>query len=273
MGIANLQGAIAKLQRANEHNEAFYNEIRMFSSLHTDPVRIDFQHEDGWYVLSLSPPPALPKRITLIAGDCLTNVRAALDHVVWQLVLREDEEPTQHNSFPIYEASQEFMDKVKTPAQRRKRNLLKGIPVNGDAWTLIEQAQPFNCPKPQNHILFFLDKLVNIDKHRALLVQHTFLDKKKLLDCIRWRPGIKPIDLHAPQVPLSPEKPTVILRFRLSTEVDLATNPCMDMEGDLSPIPMIGDTKTQVTLNLFRELVTDMGRLLEQFTTLPRVQA
>ncbi len=43
-----------------------------------------------------------PTEWSLIAGDFVQNVRAALDHLVWQLVLANGETPTPGNAFPIF---------------------------------------------------------------------------------------------------------------------------------------------------------------------------
>jgi hypothetical protein len=70
-------------------------------------------------------------------------------------------------------------------------------------------------------------------------------------------------------VPLSPEHPTVIARFRFPTNED----PGMNVEGDFSPRSTIGDIKTQVELRLLKALVSYVRHVLEDCQTLSRVQA
>jgi hypothetical protein len=107
MGIADITSSRAKLVRAREHLKALDDEIDAFSRQEDAKVgKITYGRDGTWHVVYLSPIPSLPIPIALIAGDCLNNTRAALDHLVWQLVLREDKEPQQTNSFPICEKSQ-----------------------------------------------------------------------------------------------------------------------------------------------------------------------
>jgi len=269
MGIANLKGSFAKLQRADEHIYAIDDEIRIFALEHAQTLRVDCKREEGWHLVYVDPLSALPDRIILIAGDCLTNIRAALDYLVWQLVLREDKKPDQGTCFPICETPEDFLKNVRKPALRYKRSPLQGLPINGDAWALIEKVQPFHSAEPQYHPLILFNEMARIDKHRTPLNQRTFLDRKKLIESVRWKPGLHPIEREFPVVPLSSEHPTVIARFRFLTDED----PGMDVEGDFSPCPSIGDIKTQVGLGLLNVLVSYVRNVLKDCQTLPRVQA
>lgn len=46
----------------------------------------------------LHPPPL---RLGVIVGDLVHNVRSALDHLVWQLVLANAQQPTRATQFPV----------------------------------------------------------------------------------------------------------------------------------------------------------------------------
>src|SRR5262245_37888452 len=134
MGITDLTGPRAKLGRANEHLRAIDDELRTTNEKHSEPSCVTFGRDESWYTVRFDPLPPLPLQIALIAGDCLNNIRAALDHLVWQLVLREDGKPSKSHYFPLYESGEKFIEEVKSLAQKGKRTRLHGIPVDGDAW-------------------------------------------------------------------------------------------------------------------------------------------
>jgi len=99
----------------------------------------------------------------------LYNLRSALDHLVWQLVLVNGQKPTQINQFPILEDAAEWNNS-------RTKNFLKG--VSNASMILVQALQPFNpfleLPingeyRPCNTQVFrTLRELCNIDKHRHL---------------------------------------------------------------------------------------------------------
>ncbi len=102
-------------------------------------------------------------RSGLLLGDFLTNLRASLDHLAWNLVLANNGEPDEHTAFPI---------KVKEP---RAKGSGEPVPlrISGgiapDAMTIVESAQPYerrDGGDPATHPLWFLDRLVGVDKHR-----------------------------------------------------------------------------------------------------------
>jgi hypothetical protein len=43
----------------------------------------------------------IPPEFPLLVGDCLQNLRTALDYLIWELVLAANNGPDQKNAFPI----------------------------------------------------------------------------------------------------------------------------------------------------------------------------
>jgi hypothetical protein len=277
MGIANLTGPRAKLGRAKEHLEALYREFGVFAEQEAKTAMVKRRREEEWDVFYLGPIPAVPLRIALLAGDCLVNLRAVLDHLIWQLVLREDQEPGKHLQFPFSYTPEKFLHESEPPAKRGKKpGSIFGIPRGGDAWTLIEAAQPYHCPQPKHDALVRLAQLANIDKHRTLLVQQAFVNTEGLIERVRiwWESdpqGVPPSEVQVGLVgtPLSPEHPTEILRCRFAG----GTHPRVDMEGKIPLEPTIGDEETQVSLNVLGGAYMRVQKLLEQVAALPLVQA
>lgn len=93
----------------------------------------------------------------LIAGDAIHNLRSALDHLVWQLVLANGRQPTDETMFPIARSAKQF----QAGGLRR----IKG--VSAQAQAAIQAAQPY---KGGNDAFWRLHRLDANDKHRVLYV-------------------------------------------------------------------------------------------------------
>jgi hypothetical protein len=157
---SSLAGAYAKLDRADEHFKALQAEIEAFVQTNEDAARAKLQDIDGqtFYVMEahvVSDPPA---RVGLILGDAIQNLRAALDHTVWQLVGFHGGEPDSRNQFPIY---------TVPPNPDRWGRMVKGI--GAPDLTLIEWIQPHLRPDPATQPLAVLADLSNTDKHQVIL--------------------------------------------------------------------------------------------------------
>lgn len=103
-------------------------------------------------------------RLGVIVGDVAHNLRSALDHAVWQLVMTNGADPGRHTMFPIIRSAAEF--------QERGLRQLRGVAPAAVA--VIEEVQPYHMPSPdltpEDSFLWLLDELSNHDKHRVLNV-------------------------------------------------------------------------------------------------------
>jgi hypothetical protein len=104
----------------------------------------------------------VPPRIGLILGDAIQNLRAALDHAIWQVVLACGGKPDNGNQFPIFT----YVPKAPRDIAKWERNV-KGI--TGPDLALIEGVQPHKRPDPSTRPLAVLADLSNTDKHRLIL--------------------------------------------------------------------------------------------------------
>lgn len=147
----------AKLARAGElERELTSATSNWFES---NPVGLEGETDaDGWFVMRfrlLEPPPI---RMGLLLGDWLNNLRGALDHLVWQLVIANGQKPSWRNSYPIVEHREKW-------GERRSRDLAGVAP---EATHLIEEDQPFNALEPRKEPLWVLNHLNNVSKHRII---------------------------------------------------------------------------------------------------------
>jgi hypothetical protein len=102
-----------------------------------------------------------PIECAVIIGDVVHNLRSALDHLAWQLVLANGAEPTARTQFPIYSTEQSYR-------AERAQQLLAGM--SDEDKTAIESFQPFRQEAAENrpHELAVLQELSNVDKHRVV---------------------------------------------------------------------------------------------------------
>jgi hypothetical protein len=107
--------------------------------------------------LARADPEPSPLHLGVIVGDFLHNLRCVLDHLVWQLVELNGQEPTRQNQFPIFDSPEAY--------EKAAGRYLRGVAP--DHMALIETFQPYHLgPNAAYHSLAVLRELSNIDKHR-----------------------------------------------------------------------------------------------------------
>ena len=134
------EGVRLKLDRAYEHLVALDNEIRAFFEV--KPYRIALHQEDAnglEYVLRCYLTHWPPEMLPLIIGDCLQNMRTALEHLAWQLVLVGGGSPDTRTAFPIF-SDDPFATGAKKWLRDRFKSSTKGMP--SDAIARIKGLQP-----------------------------------------------------------------------------------------------------------------------------------
>lgn len=171
-----LDGARLKVVRAQEHLDAVKYEISMY--IHTKPYTVVIEKDgDMWMgrpIVRIEPPP----RISTIVGDCVTNARAALDYIAWQLAVRYFAHPPLNPeadkrliSFPIYEntADPGYVNKIKRFADRQ---------IPAAAIDEINSVQPGNTTYRS---LAWLHNIVNTDKHRMPVLTYNVTEITSLI--------------------------------------------------------------------------------------------
>jgi hypothetical protein len=154
-----------KTARAREHLEELRERLRLFR----EDEPISFKREDDLsnqqHIVRIKIK-VIPDKITLIAGDFLYCLRSSLDQLVWALAKNVGSYPIG-TQFPIFD----HRDQGKF-----NRNTL-GVPSGAVA--IIESYQPYNAQSPtlmKEHLLWQLNKLCNIDKHRRIPTDATIID-------------------------------------------------------------------------------------------------
>lgn len=168
----------AKLARSQEHAQTINDEI--ISWIKRSPYHIVNTHQpDGSrysIVLRITEPPPL-LRWSLIAGDCINNMRSALDHLIYCIARESPNFSSDEDTlaFPITDKGENFDNAVL-------RGKLKGI--DGKVIAVIKSFQPYNRPHPElPPLLRVLRELNNADKHRLVPVIFAGLNSGQ----IGWR--------------------------------------------------------------------------------------
>jgi hypothetical protein len=156
-----------KLGRAKEHFDALDREAAIFAE--SNPYRMFTQDdlESGQYIVTvwLDEPPV---RLALLAGDFICCLRSSLDHLAWQLAFLTTDKPSEKICFPV-------LDKDTSNTQGYIKVATKGIPDL--AITVMKSFQPYTYGAAyKTHLLWVLNKLWNIDKHRHLALHSGVFD-------------------------------------------------------------------------------------------------
>ena len=155
----------SKLGRAKEHFETLKTELTAWQKLNPYSVRKEHNSDGSRHsLIFVGDSTKELERWSLICGDCVHNIRSALDHLVYGLAIqhsRENPPPNERNlQFPICGSRTHFDTKGNWIA-----------PLSDAAKTFIERVQPYNRLDPVNpSMLGILADFDNSDKHRLLNV-------------------------------------------------------------------------------------------------------
>lgn len=152
-----------RLHRAYEHLDALNRETEAF--LRSKPY--SFWREDNleersavWRMEIFDPPPL---KLSLIVADCISNMRSALDYLMWQLVTNyKAGRPSTRTQFPLC-TSCESWNKVKRAIRYLPEEVIKYLEILQPY-----QATERGAPAGQRTILRLLHDLCNREKHREL---------------------------------------------------------------------------------------------------------
>lgn len=167
---APMAGAVLKLWRAQCHLWELSKEIDDFFNL--KPYRTALYADEAGleHVLvahtTHEPPVALP----LIAGDCMQNMRVALDQLAWALARIGGKEPPRNVACPIYLAPDDFHERTKKGRPTAGSGLAKIRTMPAEARRMIEELQPWHAEDPELHPLWTLNEYSRIDRHRTLSI-------------------------------------------------------------------------------------------------------
>jgi hypothetical protein len=162
-----LTSVFAKLDRAEEHLHAVQGEIAQWNNscrYESFPERGSQTARVGVAVLRVGPDPPTT-RWAVIIGDCLSNIRSALDHLIYSFAkfnAANDPSPDIESlAFVIADSPEDF----RKAAKGRLKGFKEGFV------DLVESFQPYQRKHPVlPPLLALIRDLSNADKHRLLQV-------------------------------------------------------------------------------------------------------
>ena len=110
-----------------------------------------------------------------VFGQGIYNIRSALDHLAWQLVLLDGQEPTRATHFPLLDSSRD------KSGRKVRVDIAPGI-KRPDILAAIESMQPYHGGGKWGDQLGVVAELSAIDKHRLPIAVSTMLN----IDNIFW---------------------------------------------------------------------------------------
>lgn len=155
-----MESVDAKLLRANEHLDTLYAEAGVFFKTTKRNFILKTNGQEAWIVhwIEDSFPPI---RLGVLLGECVYDMRSALDNLVCGLIRTKDSQAgCKGTQFPIRTSPKIWKDNCEKD--------LKG--VEPAAQKIIRDLQPcFRLPSsPEDDRLNVLNVLCNSDKHRAV---------------------------------------------------------------------------------------------------------
>ncbi len=156
-----------KLDRAEQHLNLLTLAVTEWIDAHPNLIQEETDLETGDGLVVVDAPAAPPAdAISLIAADCIHNLRASLDQLVFALAWANTagpltEKDARRCEFPVY-----------GPRAPKVSDLARRIgAIDPGAQALIAGFQPYNAgPQYAEEKLWILDQLWNLDKHRMLPV-------------------------------------------------------------------------------------------------------
>lgn len=159
-----LDGARLKFARAREHLVVIADEIREYIA--TRPYEVSVEQHDNRVTVRLPVVnEAPPLHISAVIGDCVVNLRAALDYIASQVAERYSKNLGQGRDiyFPLCDHPKNF-----NPKALLKHN------VPPSALKQVESVQPYQSGYESLKLLRYLS---NIDKHRLPLLTIGIIDE------------------------------------------------------------------------------------------------
>lgn len=161
----------------------------------------------------------MPKiRLATLTGEVVHDLRSALDHLAWQLVLENGGTPIEGAGgtfWPILEAP---------PADPKRLNLTGGASVPAAA--LVQESQPYYPwdTRADWHPLWLLHRLSIIDKHQRVPIHGVGLDNIWFgsggeLPSFRWTAILVAADEYHAEFRLVPDDPAMDVEGRATAYV------------------------------------------------------
>jgi hypothetical protein len=162
-----LDGVLAKLNRADAHLKSLQAEVAAFFGRDPYTFSEHLDCEAGKYSLHIEILEQPPLAWSVFVGDFVHNLRSALDHLAWQLVVVSNAKPSHRTQFPIFTT-----EPVGGAPLAKWESMVVGM--NDPILKCVRQVQPYTAGSGAKETgLAILNRLSNEDKHRLPLARVT----------------------------------------------------------------------------------------------------
>jgi len=108
----------------------------------------------------------------MLAGDCLQNLRVALDHLAWSLALRNRPNPDRRTAFPICGTEDQWLGRKDRDGKRMSEGGERNAKHCGrDAQDIMCDLQPYRLVQRiplHQQALWVFNELARVDRHQTL---------------------------------------------------------------------------------------------------------
>lgn len=172
-----MESVDAKISRAHEHFAELGRATSEYlgSTTRHFVLKCNDDRTSHWIVYWVDDPYP-PMRLSTLVGDCVFNMRSALDNLVCGLIrTHTPAAKCSGTRFPIQLEQSGYINDVEV------HQVLAGLPP--DAVPIIRNLQPFNRPEGTRRLdpLFILNTLSNRDKHRAVMLSTGYQKNTQLI--------------------------------------------------------------------------------------------
>lgn len=167
-----LWGHWLRIKRADEHRRGLHDRIAEF--IHDQPYGVTYEFRDQRREVSIGVERVNPtdddKAVLewgIAVGDCIHQLRAALDGLVYALTEATNKPPPPERRNPLREVSFPIVTDPSAWPEATSRRLW-GVP--DESLPVFREVQPFftGPEDPKREPLAVLNELWNVDKHRAI---------------------------------------------------------------------------------------------------------
>lgn len=158
-----------KTARAKEHLDDLQERLAVFREEYPVTVSRKDDLENMRHVVGIKIKD-IPEKFALVVGDFLYCLRSSLDQLVFALAQTKTDYP-KGTQFPIFD------NPLDPTNEKRIAGYTRGVPA--DAVAIIKELQPYTGPNTaaiKGHLLWRLNALCIIDKHRRIPTDKNFTD-------------------------------------------------------------------------------------------------
>jgi hypothetical protein len=219
-----------KIGRAEEHFNIFQSELSAWTNDSPYTIRREVRLDGGRHTIVVDIQKVPPiDRWSLIAGDCVGNLRSSLDHLIYALAVRNTGKNPPPDArklqFPICDSETSFQGE-------KKRGRVNGLSTS--TGNLIERIQPYN--KWHAHLPSLLSVLRDFsdqDKHRLLNIalshvtsgQINFVPPRRTAVPIYWLKNPITTGSQIAFFELDPPEPDVQYEVQVTFGITIAHTP------------------------------------------------